>query len=398
MVIGGLEGMTRQEFSKKTGVSIRNLQYYEEPLGLIHPHRVERQSGNKKYAVRIYTDADLYRIRMIKMYMELLGITPTELSDIFRSDKFRATSVDDISDEAIVADLRERLEERAKQINENLEILKYSDMAGIRMATALYSYMGRDQLYEGINAQFNKDIIGWIYDEKNKKRFGKNIELCLSALQDQVVPRDEISYNSHTAIIRSESIEKGILPFIKQVQKAYKFKTLFDAKVFIFVLCLVMCLTDDAMDGFDADTRNSIDITGIVLLYSIIDFIHQYYIHKVYPIVSTMPEHDRLAYEKELTEETSEYIRTNYSELLKKVVDDETDLNDLLDYCNETECLIYEMFYACIKEYEDDVIWLTRTTLELYYWLLDKEFDVDELMIKIVREGTIEKHVFKLMK
>lgn len=56
--------MTVKEMSRRTGVSIRTLQYYDR-IGLLHP------AGHTASSYRLYDDADLERMQQILLFREL---------------------------------------------------------------------------------------------------------------------------------------------------------------------------------------------------------------------------------------------------------------------------------------------------------------------------------------
>lgn len=62
------------ELSRKTGVSLRSLRYYEEKA-LLNPIRLEN-------GYRDYTESDIERVRIIQLYFSL-GLTVKEIHDFF---------------------------------------------------------------------------------------------------------------------------------------------------------------------------------------------------------------------------------------------------------------------------------------------------------------------------
>ncbi|WDM31231.1 MerR family transcriptional regulator [Paenibacillus mucilaginosus] len=62
------------ELSKRTGVSLRSLRYYEEK-DLLNPTRLEN-------GYRDYAEADVEKVRMIQLYFSL-GLTAKEINDFF---------------------------------------------------------------------------------------------------------------------------------------------------------------------------------------------------------------------------------------------------------------------------------------------------------------------------
>lgn len=70
----------RGEVSKLTGISKRTLQIYDEE-GLVKPRR-----NSSNYSV--YTDEDLFRLFIVRVFREELGYTSKETADIVNSDDF----------------------------------------------------------------------------------------------------------------------------------------------------------------------------------------------------------------------------------------------------------------------------------------------------------------------
>lgn len=66
--------MKISELSRKTGVSLRSLRYYEEKE-LLNPTRL--QSGYREYA-----ESDVERVKIIQLYFSL-GLTVKEIVDFF---------------------------------------------------------------------------------------------------------------------------------------------------------------------------------------------------------------------------------------------------------------------------------------------------------------------------
>ncbi|MDQ0887829.1 DNA-binding transcriptional MerR regulator [Paenibacillus sp. V4I9] len=62
------------ELSRKTGVSLRSLRYYEEK-GLLKPARLEN-------GYREYDESHIEQVRIIKLYFSL-GLTTKEITDFF---------------------------------------------------------------------------------------------------------------------------------------------------------------------------------------------------------------------------------------------------------------------------------------------------------------------------
>ncbi len=66
--------MQINELSRKTGVSLRSLRYYEEK-NLLQPERLDN-------GYRQYSEIDIEQIRMIKLYLSM-GLKTNEIADLF---------------------------------------------------------------------------------------------------------------------------------------------------------------------------------------------------------------------------------------------------------------------------------------------------------------------------
>lgn len=62
------------ELSRRTGVSLRSLRYYEEKK-LLTPARLEN-------GYRVYTESDVEKVKLIQLYFSL-GLTAKEIMDYF---------------------------------------------------------------------------------------------------------------------------------------------------------------------------------------------------------------------------------------------------------------------------------------------------------------------------
>jgi DNA-binding transcriptional MerR regulator len=72
------------EVADRTGVTQRTLRFYEEK-GLLTP--ADRMEGG----FRLYSDADVERIRLIKQLQQLLGFSLAEIKEMVEAEETRAT-------------------------------------------------------------------------------------------------------------------------------------------------------------------------------------------------------------------------------------------------------------------------------------------------------------------
>ena len=127
------------EVAEQVGVTTRTIRYYEE-LGLLG-----RGDGRSKGAHRLYTEADVARLRELIRLRDLLGLTLEELLALAEAEEARAALRDqwhgDPSDEervaivdravelaqqqlALVAARREKLDEFARELEDKLRRLR----------------------------------------------------------------------------------------------------------------------------------------------------------------------------------------------------------------------------------------------------------------------------------
>jgi Hg(II)-responsive transcriptional regulator len=99
-----MAGMTRGELSKKCGVNIETLRYYEKRQ-LIDPHRSEG-------GYRIYSEEDAVKIRFIRSARNL-GFSLEEVSDLMKMRVDKKKSCD-----PVMAKAKNRLEEVEKKIKD----------------------------------------------------------------------------------------------------------------------------------------------------------------------------------------------------------------------------------------------------------------------------------------
>jgi MerR family transcriptional regulator, repressor of the yfmOP operon len=73
------------EVAELTGVTPRTIRYYEE-IGLLGGEAAERAQGKH----RVYTEADIERLREIVRLKELLGLSLEQLSQLLEAESARA--------------------------------------------------------------------------------------------------------------------------------------------------------------------------------------------------------------------------------------------------------------------------------------------------------------------
>jgi MerR family transcriptional regulator, repressor of the yfmOP operon len=77
-------GLRIGELAARAGTTPRTVRYYEE-IGLLEPHE-ERAAGRH----RLYTEADLERVREVLRLKDLLGLSLDELKQIVEAEDARA--------------------------------------------------------------------------------------------------------------------------------------------------------------------------------------------------------------------------------------------------------------------------------------------------------------------
>jgi DNA-binding transcriptional MerR regulator len=105
------------EVADAVGLSLRTIRYYEE-TGLVPP------SGRSTGGFRLYTDADIERLRLVK-HMKPLDLTIEEMRDLLAT---RDRLADPATSKADRADLLDRLsmfaelaEERCQRLRDQIE-------------------------------------------------------------------------------------------------------------------------------------------------------------------------------------------------------------------------------------------------------------------------------------
>jgi MerR family transcriptional regulator, repressor of the yfmOP operon len=108
------------DVAKLAGTTPRTIRYYEE-IGLL-PNAPERPSGGH----RLYTQAEVERLREVIRLKELLGVTLEELKDLLTAEEARAAvraqlQRDDVHPER----RRQLLEEALGHIDRQLELVEH---------------------------------------------------------------------------------------------------------------------------------------------------------------------------------------------------------------------------------------------------------------------------------
>ncbi len=115
------------ELAKKLDMSQRTIRYYEE-IGLLNS--IKRVEGGR----RIYTDADLRRLKLIKR-LKIMGMTLSEMQEL------EAMWTYERSGEKVLKRLLELLDNHLKRLNDRIadldilrhEILEYQDRIKTRL-------------------------------------------------------------------------------------------------------------------------------------------------------------------------------------------------------------------------------------------------------------------------
>jgi MerR family transcriptional regulator, repressor of the yfmOP operon len=117
------------DVAKLAGTTPRTIRYYEE-LGLL-PQAPERPSGGH----RLYSPAEVERLREVIRLKELLGVTLDELKDLLTAEEARAAVRAQLRREDVRPERRrELLEEALGHIDRQLELVEHraSELAKLR--------------------------------------------------------------------------------------------------------------------------------------------------------------------------------------------------------------------------------------------------------------------------
>ncbi len=108
------------DVAKLVGTTPRTIRYYEE-IGLL-PEAPARPSGGH----RVYTDAEVERLREVMRLKELLGVTLEELKTLLAAEESRATVRAQLRREDVdPARRRELLDEALGHIDRQLELVEH---------------------------------------------------------------------------------------------------------------------------------------------------------------------------------------------------------------------------------------------------------------------------------
>jgi MerR family transcriptional regulator, repressor of the yfmOP operon len=117
------------DVAKLAGTTPRTIRYYEE-IGLL-PEAPERPSGGH----RLYTHAEVERLREVMRLKELLGVSLDELKDLLTAEEARAAVRAQLRRDDVQPDRRrELLEEALGHIDRQLELVEHraSELAKLR--------------------------------------------------------------------------------------------------------------------------------------------------------------------------------------------------------------------------------------------------------------------------
>jgi DNA-binding transcriptional MerR regulator len=108
------------DLAKLAGTTPRTIRYYEE-VGLL-PEASERPSGQH----RLYSQAEVERLREVMRLKELLGLTLEELKTVLSAEEARAEVRAQLKRENVAPDRRrELLEEARGHIDRQLELVRH---------------------------------------------------------------------------------------------------------------------------------------------------------------------------------------------------------------------------------------------------------------------------------
>jgi DNA-binding transcriptional MerR regulator len=117
------------DVAKLAGTTPRTIRYYEE-LGLL-PNAPGRPAGGH----RLYTQAEVERVREVMRLKELLGVTLDELKDLLTAEEARAAVRAELEREDVHPERRrELLEEALGHIERQLDLVEHraTELAKLR--------------------------------------------------------------------------------------------------------------------------------------------------------------------------------------------------------------------------------------------------------------------------
>lgn len=124
------------EVAERTGVTQRTLRFYEEK-GLLTP--ADRMDGG----FRLYSDADVVRIEMIRQLQQLLGFTLAEIKEMVDAEAIRAHLRSTESEVHDPGDIRERIGVAAAALHRQLEVVEPKIEQLLAMRDDLYARLAR---------------------------------------------------------------------------------------------------------------------------------------------------------------------------------------------------------------------------------------------------------------
>jgi MerR family transcriptional regulator, repressor of the yfmOP operon len=107
------------EVAEMLGTTPRTIRYYEE-IGLL-PGADDRQQGKH----RLYSEAEVDRVREIMRLRDLLGLTLEEISALLEAEKARAQLRHEIEQTEDPAEIRRILQEALGHIGNQLELVRH---------------------------------------------------------------------------------------------------------------------------------------------------------------------------------------------------------------------------------------------------------------------------------
>jgi DNA-binding transcriptional MerR regulator len=120
------------DVAKLAGTTPRTIRYYEE-IGLL-PEAPERPSGGH----RLYTHAEVERLREVMRLKELLGVSLDELKDLLTAEEARAAVRAQLRRDDVQPNRRrELLEEALGHIDRQLELVEHRSRELAKLRTEL---------------------------------------------------------------------------------------------------------------------------------------------------------------------------------------------------------------------------------------------------------------------
>lgn len=105
------------EVAQRTGLTQRTLRFYEE-RGLVTP--ADRMEGG----FRLYSDADISRVELIKRLQDLLGFTLAEIKEMVEAEELRAQIRATRRPDRDLPERRQRVEQVLVALRRQLEVVE----------------------------------------------------------------------------------------------------------------------------------------------------------------------------------------------------------------------------------------------------------------------------------